>query len=76
MFEVINRETGESIETWENVKRLSLEGSREVAANYIKDNPDATLLITELHDRVWKCSSTGNIRSDKVSDLSGRANGD
>ena len=41
----------------------SLEFCAKVASDYIKENPDATVCLYELKDRIWKCKSTGNIRT-------------
>ncbi len=48
---------------------ISLDTCEAMAIEHIKMNPDAKVCVTQLHNRYWKCSSTGKIRSDDEKDL-------
>jgi hypothetical protein len=39
------------------------------AIAYIKENPEATLCFHALSDRMWKCKTTGKIRTDHIKDI-------
>lgn len=41
----------------------------KIAVDYINQNPNATVIITALMGRVWKCKTTGKIRTDKKEEL-------
>ena len=70
IFIVTDRETKAHIgEFHEENKLLGMAGSRLAAVEYLEKHPDATLIISEMHDRVWKCKTTGKYRTDTIKDL-------
>jgi hypothetical protein len=39
------------------------------AAEYIQENPEAMICLYKLENRIWKCKTTGNIRSDYCDEI-------